>query len=202
MVRGLEHGQKPALLISECQRGIVEGPGGLAEQVAARGVLDRIAVLAQDFRARGLPVIHSTIVTRADGVGLAATCLLTGVLRKSGQVQQGTEGAAICDEVAPQPEDVVLERMAGISPFHATELERLLGSLGVPTVVITGVSTNIAVPAACVEAVNRGLFAIVPEDAVAGAWPEAHDFQVQHTLPLLATVTTTAELRAVLPDLS
>lgn len=199
-IRGLDKGQRPALLISECQRGIVEPgvapDGGLAEQVLARGVLARIAELARGFRASGLTVIHSTIVTRPDGVGLAPTCLLTGSLLKHGSVQEGTVGAEICPELKPEPRDVVMQRRHGITPFHSTELEPVLRSLGVQTVVITGVSSNIAVPGACVEAVNRGFYAVVPEDAVAGAWPEAHDFQVTHTLPLLATVTTVREVLA------
>jgi len=65
-------------------------------------------------------------------------------------------------------------------------------------VVVTGVSTNIGVPGACLESVNRGFGVVVPEDCTAGAWPEAHEFQVTHTLPLLATVTTSEAVREAL----
>lgn len=52
-------------------------------------------------------------------------------------------------------------------------------------------STKVAVPGICLDAANRGMQAIVPEDCTAGAWTESHKFQVRHTLPLLATVTVT-----------
>lgn len=201
-MRGWDSGERAALLINECQRGIVEegiaGLGGLAEQVRLRGVIEQVASLARAFREAGLPVVHSTIVTRPDGVGLEPTCLLTGALRKHGAVHEGTVGAAICPALAPEPGDVVIQRMHGLTPFHATELEPVLRSLGVQTLVLAGVSTNIAVPGACIEAVNRGFSVVVPEDAVAGAWPEAHEFQIRHTLPLLASVTTVDEVMAQL----
>lgn len=59
---------------------------------------------------------------------------------------------------------------------------------------LCGVSTNIGIPGSALAGVNRGYQVIVPEDCTAGAWPEAHDFQITHTLPLMATVTTSAEL--------
>jgi nicotinamidase-related amidase len=195
-VRGLEAGQRAALLVNECQRGILDpelaGLGGLAAQSAERGIAARIAELAAVFRAAGAPVVYSTIVTREDRKGSAASCLLLAKLLKDGAVTEGGEGADILPELRPEPGDFVVRRMQGLTPFHGTELEPLLRNLGVQTVVVTGVSTNIGVPGACLEAVNRGFQVVVPEDCTAGAWPEAHEFQVRHTLPLLATVTTSA----------
>src|SRR3546814_4081598 len=53
---------KPALIVNECQLGVIDarytGFPGLAEQVEARGIVQRIARLAEAFRSRGLPVIH------------------------------------------------------------------------------------------------------------------------------------------------
>lgn len=193
-VRGLEPGRRAALIINECQNGIVDpdvaGAGGSAAQVVERGMIGRIAALAAAFRSAGAPVVHSTIVTRADRAGSAASCLLIASLLKRGTVVEGTAGAEIHPELCPEPGDFVVRRMHGLSPFHGTELEPILRSLGVHTVVVTGVSTNVGIPGACLEAVNRGLQAVVPEDCTAGGWPEAHEFQVRHTLPLLASVTT------------
>jgi len=53
------HG-RAALIISECQRGIVEpgmgGFSGLISQVEQRRILPRIAQLSELFRQEGLPV--------------------------------------------------------------------------------------------------------------------------------------------------
>lgn len=200
-VRGLEPGKGAALVISECQRGIVApdlARAGLAEQVRERGMIGRIAALAAAFREAGAPVVYSTIVTRADKGGMDPACLLLGSVLKRGAVMEGTAGAEIVSEIVPQEGDYVVQRMHGVTPFHGTELEPILRSLGVRTVVLVGVSTNIALPGAAVEAVNRGFQVVIPEDCTAGAWPEAHEFQVQHTLPLLATVTTSADVAKAL----
>jgi nicotinamidase-related amidase len=195
-VRGLDDGERAALVLNECQRGMVDpavaGNGALAGEVARRGVVPRLAALAQACRAAGVLVVHSTIVPRADYVGTMRNCLLLASLVKKGSVVAGSPGAEIHPDLTPQDGDVVLERVHGLTPFHSTELEPILRSRGVQTVIVTGVSTNVGIPGACLEAVNRGFSVVVPEDCTAGAWPEAHEFQVTHTLPLLATVTSSA----------
>jgi nicotinamidase-related amidase len=161
-------------------------------------VIGHIAAIAAAFRSVGRPVVHNTIVPRGDFAGFTANCLLLGSLKKQRIVVAGSPASAINPRLGPEPSDLIVNRLHGLSPFHGTELEQILRNCGVQTVVIVGVSTNIGVPGACLEAVNRGFDVVVPEDCTAGAWPEAHAFQVTNTLPLLATVTTSAELMAAL----
>jgi nicotinamidase-related amidase len=192
----------PAMLINECQNGMtapdLASREGLAAQAEQRGMVKHIAALADTFRAAGRPVLHCTIVPRADWAGFTANCLLLGSLKKAGAVVEGSPAAQIHPDLTPLDGDIVVRRMHGLTPFHGTELEPILRNLGVRTVVITGVSTNIGIPGACLDAVNRGFQVVVPEDCTAGAWPEAHEFQVTHTLPLLATVTTSDGVTAAL----
>jgi nicotinamidase-related amidase len=201
-VRGLDRGERAALLINECQNGMIHvdyaNHAGLATEVARRGVVARIAALLETCRDLGVLVVHSTIVLRPDGIGSEASCLLLGSLMKTAAVVEGRVEAEIHAELTPIDTDVVSQRRHGLSPFHGTELEAMLRQQQVQTVIVAGVSTNIGIPGACLEAVNRGFRAVVPADCVAGAWPEAQEFQVTHTLPLLATVTTSDEVIAVL----
>jgi nicotinamidase-related amidase len=201
-VRGLDGGEGAALIMNECQNGMVDpgssGNAGLAGEAARRGIVRRLAELAQACREAGVLVVHSTIVPRRDYVGTMRNSLLLASLVKKGAVVAGSPAAEIHPDLTPQNGDVVLERVHGLAPFHGTELEPILRSRGVQTVSVTGVSTNIGVPGACLEAVNRGFTVVVPEDCTAGAWAEAHEFQVTHTLPLLATVTTSEAVREVL----
>jgi len=203
-VRGLDDGERAALVLNECQNGMINAEmssnAGLAGEAARRGVVARIAELAQACRDAGVLVVHTTIVPRGDYVGTSTNCLLLGSLVKKGAIVAGRPEAEIHPALTPRPEDVVVSRVHGLSPFHGTELEPVLRSHGVTTVVVAGVSTNVGVPGACLEAVNRGFSVVVPEDCTAGAWPEAHEFQVANTLPLLATVTTSAEIRTALAE--
>jgi nicotinamidase-related amidase len=189
-----------ALLINECQNAMTDPAFshnvGLAQEVVQRDVIAHIASLAAVFRSTNRKVIHNTIVPRRDFAGYTANCLLLGSLKKQGVVVAGSPAAAINPRLGPEPSDLVVNRVHGLSPFHGTELEQILRNCGVSTVVIVGVSTNIGVPGACLEAVNRGFQVVVPEDCTAGAWHEAHAFQIKNTLPLLATVTTSDEVAA------
>jgi nicotinamidase-related amidase len=102
--------------------------------------------------------------------------------------------------LTPQAGDVVISRHRGLTSFHGTELEPLLRNLGVTSVIMTGVSVNGAVMGSGLEAVNRGFTVAVPEDCVAGATDETHDFMLTNIVRLLATVTTSDEIVAQLRD--
>jgi biuret amidohydrolase len=60
----------------------------------------------------------------------------------------------------------------------------------VRTVVATGVSVNIGITGLTIEAVNCGYQVVIPREAVTGT-PDTHvESMFEHTLRLLATVTT------------
>ncbi len=64
-----------------------------------------------------------------------------------------------------------------------------------PTIVVTGVSANVAVPNAVFDAaVNLGHQAVVPADAIAGVPADYAQAVVRHTLALVSTVTTAGEV--------
>mgnify|MGYP001945783958 CR=1 FL=1 len=70
----------------------------------------------------------------------------------------------------------------------------MLRNLGVSTLVITGVSVNVAVTNLVMDAVNHGYQVVVPRDAVCGIPAAYADAVIDNTLALLATVTTVDEL--------
>ncbi|MEH6379243.1 isochorismatase family protein, partial [Streptomyces sp. KLMMK] len=71
-----------------------------------------------------------------------------------------------------------------------TGVDALLRNLGCRTLVVTGVSANVAVPNTVFDAVNLGYTAVVPADAIAGVPADYTAAMVSHTLALVATVTT------------
>jgi nicotinamidase-related amidase len=197
MIRGLERGQKPALIISECQLGMVDPAvqdRELNRQVQTRGILPRIAELAETFRAAGAPVIHCTITPPAQYENWPVNCVIFGIVRRTGLLYAGSHAAQIAAEVAPKAGDIVCDRRAGLTGFAQTELERTLRSFGVQTVVLTGVSTNIALPGMAIEAINRLFEVVIPEDCTAGATAESHIAQITTNLPTIAHISTAAEV--------
>lgn len=193
---------RAALIINECQLGVVDarysGFRGLADQVAERGILDRIAGLAAAFRAHGLPVFHAPVVHRDDLADIKPNSLINALTLKNGKLKKGSAEAAFVPQLVPQPGDFVLDRPAGLIAFNGTNLDVTLRRLGVATVVLTGVSTNIAMPGNTMAAVDLGYHVIIPEDCTAGADPETHRVIVAEQLRMLARITTADAVIAAL----
>jgi nicotinamidase-related amidase len=202
MIRGLEKGQRPALLISECQRGILDpdltNMEGLAHQASERGILNRIARLAESFRRRSAPVFHIHIEHRPDFAGCAVTSPLMGSSRRQGKMTAGSTDVESMPEVAPKADDFVCARRSGLAMWYGTDLDAMLRNCGVDTVVLVGVSTNLALFGGSLGAVDRGYQAVIVEDATAGGTLETHTWMLQNALPLLASITTEEGIEAAL----
>lgn len=182
-----------ALLLMECQEGIIGSGarlGALGEAVARHGTVAHIGRVLAAARAVQVPVFYLTVARRADGGGATANCLLLALGRKGTPLVPGSPQQAVVQPLAPQEGDYVVNRFHGVTPFHATELDQLLRNLGVRTVVATGVSVNVGITGLTIDAVNCGYQVVIPREAVAGT-PDAYVESVfEHTLRLLATVTT------------
>jgi nicotinamidase-related amidase len=197
-VRGLDKGQKAALVMMECQVQMIgedaaAAGAGLARHAVERGMIDNIAALAAVFRARRLPVMHCLFLPRRDMAGTSINSPIFAGSRwknRSLEPDGSHDPNPVHPKLGPEPEDFVLSRAHGLEAFHDTELDALLRNQHVETVVLCGVSTNIGIPGTALGGLNRGYTMVVPEDCTAGAWQEAHDFSINHTVPLLATVTS------------
>jgi nicotinamidase-related amidase len=187
-----------ALVISECQRGVLDADlavfPGIAEHAATRGLVDNIAVLAEAFRSAGRPVVHCLIEHREDLAGILPNSLLGSLALKHRRMIVGTPDAEVPEPIAPRHGDFVSSRATGITAFYGTDLDATLRLQHIDTLVVSGVSTNVALPGMTMEAVNRGYWVVIPEDATAGNSPETHRFMVDNLLSLLGRMTTTEEV--------
>ena len=201
-VRGLEPGKRAALIVSEVQNGIANpsyDDTPLARQVTERGIVAGISTLAAAFREAGAPVIFAIIAAlRPDFDGFRVNCALAARIRRKGLLVAGTKTAAIHDDLTVAPTDIVSHRSHGMAPFTGTGLDATLRGYGIDTLVLSGVSTNIALPGACTEAVALGYSVVLAEDCAAGATAETHQMQITQHLPLLATVTDAESIIASL----
>lgn len=181
-----------AVVTSEVQNGVVGSSSALPELAAVAGpMIEALAVLCRAARAGGVPVVHATAQRRADGLGSNTnTRLFQAVRRSPVALVPGSPEVQVVPELGPEPSDVVLTRLHGLSPMAGTDLDPVLRNLGVTTIVVTGVSVNIAVCNLVMDAVNHGYQVVVPRDAVCGIPPEYADAVIDQTIALLATVTT------------
>ncbi len=193
-----------ALIISECQRGIVEqgmgGYEGLIDQVRQRGILPRIAELAARFRAVKRPVLHLTIAHRADFADVPANTLLTVMAHRNRALVAGTPEAEIIAELSPAPTDFVVSRSSGLLGFGGTALDAMLRRMRIEAVVIAGVSTNVAVAGCSMIAADLGYEVLIPEDCIAAGDAAAHDLIVREQLRMIARITCAAHIKALLDN--
>jgi nicotinamidase-related amidase len=198
--------QAAALVISECQLGILDPASSvtptLAAQAAERGIVPRIAELAAAFRAAGLPVVHCHIAHRPDLAGIRPNSLLGALAIKNRTLIAGTPDTLPPAELAPQPADHVSRRATGLTAFYGTDLDATLRLRSVETVVLTGVSTDVAIPGFALEAVNRGYYVLIPADCVAGTSATSQEFMMGGLLPAIARITDSATLLAGLAELA
>ncbi|WP_242124162.1 cysteine hydrolase [Sphingobium sp. Sx8-8] len=202
-VKGLDQGQRAALLIMECQEGIANSAvrsSPLADMVAKRGIIPQIAALADWFREQGLPVVHCHVAmpARDSGIAWPINCLLAAYVWKAGEFWDGSALVQSHRDLPVKPGDISMVRYSGVSPFTATQLDGVLRNLGVETVVLAGVSTNVGLPGAATEAVGLGYFAVLAEDCSAGATAEVHEMQITANLPMIATISSAAAIRAAI----
>jgi len=190
---------RTAIVTQECQ-GAVIGPdaglGQLAEE-ARRVALPNIVRLLPAARAAGVRVVHCLVQRRPDGLGANHNAKIFAIGRGEVNILPGTPGAAVLPELGPEPTDLVLSRWHGVGPMGGTDLDAVLRNLGVSTIVVVGVSLNIAIPNVVMDAVNAAYRVVVPQDAVAGIPTEYGAAVIANTLSLLATITTTDDLLRV-----
>jgi nicotinamidase-related amidase len=186
-----------AIVTSEVQNGVVGAQSALPAlaEAAAKELLPNLIRLLPAARAAGVQVVHCTAYRRADGKGANTNArLFLGVRKSPVALLPGTPEVEVIPELGPEPEDLVLTRTHGLDPMAGTDLDAVLRNLGVRTIVVTGVSVNVAITNLVMDAVNRGYDVVLPRDAVCGIPREYADAVIDNTLALLATVLTTDDL--------
>lgn len=188
-----------ALVTQECQVGIIGEAAVLKELAteAQRVAVPNIVRLAEAARSAGVTVVHCIAVRRADDRGSNRNARLFQGTRKLGiRIEPGSPAAAVIPEIGVSDDDLVLSRFHGLGPMGGTDLDAVLRNLGVSTIVGVGVSVNIAMTNFAMDAVNAGYQFVLPRDAVAGVPALYADAVIDHTLSLVATVTSAAEVEA------
>jgi len=188
-----------ALCIVECQNGVV-GPESsmpaVADAVAAAGLLPRLGGLAVAARSAGVRVVHSTFHSRADLWGGNRNSRLFAAGRKA-DVQQlvGTPAVQPAPELGLDPDvDVVLPRSHGLSADSGSGLSAMLRNEGTTTVVVVGVTLNLAIPNTVFDLVNAGFQVVVPTDGSVATAEGYGDQVLDHTLAYVSTLTDVATL--------
>jgi len=188
---------KCALILFECQEAVI-GPEtylkGLREDVLKRDMMGNLSGLLAAARETGVTVVYCNMAFRPDGLGAPNT-------PRADNTPAGPPGppelSPVVEPLAPRPEEVVIERIHGMSTFHGTPIESVLRNRGVETIVPTGVSLNIGIIATTVEAIGRGYRVAIARDCCAGDPSSYADDVYRNTLNNLAYLSSSEAIADV-----
>ena len=171
---------KPALIVIDLQRGIVDVP-----TVHPTGmIVERSARLAEEFRCRGLRVVLVNVTGGAPG--------RTDRGRAPGIINS-PDWADLVDELDVQPGDHRVTKQRR-SAFHDTGLDGHLRCLGVSQVVLAGISTTSGVESTARSAYDHGYHVVLATDAMTDTDPDAHANSIERIFPKHGETATAIEI--------
>jgi nicotinamidase-related amidase len=180
-----------ALLLIEYQNEFTSDGGVLHGAVAPvmdkTGMLPNTVALVEAARAAGVTIMHAPI-TFAPGYGELTRHpygILKGVVDGNAFVK-GTWGAAIVDDLTPAEGDILIEGKRGLDTFASTNLDFILRSKGIETVIIGGFLTNCCVESTMRSAYENGYRVITLTDCTAATSPEQHDNAIAYDFPMFS----------------
>jgi ureidoacrylate peracid hydrolase len=110
---------------------------------------------------------------------------------------QGTWGTQIVDALKPGPDDTIMPKQT-YSGFYGTPLHETLQRMGITTLIVTGVVTNICVRSTCHDAFFRGYDVLVPEQCVSATSEREQASSLYDIDTHYGTVTSLEQVLALL----
>jgi nicotinamidase-related amidase len=146
-------------------------------------MIPRLARLIEGARTAGVTVIYvqmTVLPNRASDSPAQIRFNLRLHLQSHGDVEplrytaDGSEGQGIIDELAPGEDDLIVKKYRS-SGFWGTNLDLLLRSNGIKSVVVTGCTTEGCVESTARDAMFNDYYVVIAEDCVASDDREQHD---------------------------
>jgi nicotinamidase-related amidase len=171
----------PALVIVDMQNDFVRA-GAPLEVPDARATIPAHRRLIERFRALRRPVVYTRFLSLETDNLLwlwSPQChpdtraCWPGHLRRYDDADDLLDCAAVVDELASRPGDIVVDKY-GYGAFHDTDLDDRLRAAGVRSLVVTGTVTQICVEETAREAFHHGYRTTVVADAVSSFAPHLH----------------------------
>jgi nicotinamidase-related amidase len=191
---------RTALVLIEYQNDFTTDGGALHGAVSGvmeeTGMLDNSRRVLDEARRAGATVVHAPI-SFAPGYGeLGDPEKVYGILKgviDSNAFVKGTWGVEICDQMAPQEGDIVVEGKRGLDAFATTNLDFVLRSREIETVILGGFLTNCCVESTMRSAYEKGYDVITLTDCTAATSDEEQRVATARDYPMFSQPMTSDE---------
>jgi nicotinamidase-related amidase len=184
-----------ALLLIEYQNDFTSEGGalhaGVKPVMESTNMLANTAHAAAKARAAGVTVMFAPI-SFAKGYGEITSepyGILKGVVLANAFIR-GTWGAEIIDSLSRGPEDIIIEGKRGLDTFASTNLDFILRSRGIKTLVVAGFLTNCCVESTARTGYEKGFSVVALSDCAATLSEDEQSFTFEKNLPMFARILT------------
>jgi nicotinamidase/pyrazinamidase len=156
---------KPAIIVVDMLNDTFKKDSQLPITREARQILPHLKRLLRESRKKKFPIIF------------ACDSFLKGDFIFKGRMKihslRGTKGAEVVDDLNPKTTDIILPKRR-FSAFFKTDLDQTLRTLGVDTIVVTGVTTEVCVLTTAMDGLSHDFSAILLEDCTASRKKKFH----------------------------
>lgn len=198
-----EYFLNPASPFSRAYERIVPGVLGHFQE-RGRGVVEpSLRRLLDHFRAHKLRIVYTTVASELPDGGD-----LMPIFQQRNATARAAEGdaaipprtdawARIVSVLEPRPDELVVNKTT-YGTFNSTGLDHALRSLGIASLVIGGVVTNVCVETTARDAADRGYDVVLLDDGCAAFSPEIHEATLLSFQGPFGRVRKTDEVLALL----
>jgi len=173
--------------------------GAVAESMAAQNIMANATAAVAGARTKGAKVIMCPITFKPDGSDNPNRGL--GILKGCAEGElfvEGTWGAEFAEGMAPQEGDMTVVGKHGLDAFPGTNLEELLVTNGIETVVLGGFLTSCCVESTMRTAFEKGFNVVTLTDCTADTSANGYTAATTGTYGLFSTPMTSTELLGML----
>lgn len=187
-----------AVIVIDMQKDFT-AEGGFADHLGLemppmQGLAQRIIAFLDDARAHGVFIVH--VMANYDLRYMSDP--MHERLYRLGQepyCQSGTAGIEFHDGLDPRHDEPVVVKHR-FDAFYDTDLDILLQSRGIKTVIMTGVSDHACVDSTTRHAYFHGYYTVFVDDLTGGAPPEVHQMTLDSMNQLFGVTATADEIVA------
>ena len=196
--------KKTALVLIEYQNDFTSKGGvfheGVKDVMQSNNMLANTLEVVRKARAAGVTIMHAPITFTDDYHELTNRPygILKGVVDNMA-FRKNSWGGAIADVLKPLPGDILIEGKRGLDAFPSTNLEFILRSKGMETVVLAGFLTNCCVESTMRSAYERGFNVITLKDCTAALSQEAQNMALTHNYGMFSHPMNHNEFFKLLP---
>lgn len=196
----LEHtlrGTRTALLVVDVQNDYCDQKGSLAaaglDVSGVASMMPRLHRLIESAHRAGVPVVFIQTIHDASTDTPAWRDRAQGRMRAV--CRPGTWGSQF-HQVCPAVGDTVVNKYR-YSAFIKTKLELVLHAMGVETLVLAGVATNVCVESTARDACMLDYRVVLARDACASFTPAAHEMAVENIQNYFGLAASVADITSV-----